>query len=498
MTERDVVRLPQVPAPVPAPEASTFDAISSRRHVLRYSEGDGRRTAMAGPHQRQLSSRYDRPILPDRDIRSRQDGNAWHVLLAALPQGWREAAKETGAAKRLRKERREDRLLRILLLHVGLGYSLKEAALRARFAGLADFTDAGLHKLVKNSKGWLHGLCVRLYKEQRLAVLPQGASQVRAADALEVVRKEGVSTFASELRGVDTVPVRKRARSRSQWRVHCSVSLPSLACDFFERTKTTGPGTSKSLARFPIRAGDHVLAGRGYWTAECIRHVAGVGGRLIVPVDDTGLLPLYEAAGQRFDLLAQATSVTRAGAFRSWATAVVVPGDDGGPAGEIAGRVWALRRSPEAIHRAHERIREDAARDGTQVQPATLRFAEYWIVFTTLPDPLFYAAHVWEWYQLCAQVELMFRYITKLAQLGRVPTNRDTSRAWVYGKLLVALLVDKLARASGEPPAHVFELVKYAILRPTPRGRRSPNGKSTYANRYHEKLEELKTIMSRC
>ena len=405
-----------------------------------------------------------------------------------MPQGWREAAKETGAAKRLRKERREDRLLRILLLHVGLGYSLKEAALRARFARLADLSGVGLHKLVKKSKGWLHGLCVRLYKEQRLAVLPQGASQVRVADAIEVVRKEGVSTLASELRGVDTAPVRKRARSRSQWRVHCSVSLPSLACDSFERTKTTGPGTSKSLARFPIRAGDHVLAGRGYWTAECIRHVASVGGRLIVPVDDTGLLPLYAAAGQPFDLLAEVTSVTRAGAFRSWATAVVVPGDDGGPAGKIAGRVWALRRSPEDIRRAHEKIREDAAREGNQVRPATLRFAEYWIVFTTFPDPLFSAENVSEWYHLCAQVELMFRYITKLAQFGRVPTNRDTSRAWVYGKLLVGLLVDKLARASGERPAHVFDLVKCAILRPTPQGRLSPNEKPTYPNQYHEQL----------
>ena len=424
--------------------------------------------------------------------------NAWHVLLPALPQDWREAAKETGALKGMRKERREDRLLRILLLHVGLGYSLKEATLRANLAGLADLSDAGLHKLVKKSKGWLPGLCARLYTEQGLAVLPPGASQVRAVDAIEVVRKEGVSTFASELLGVDAAPVRKRVRRRSQWRVHCSVSLPLLTCDFFKRTKTAGPNTGKSLERFPVRAGDDVLAGRGYCTAQGIRHVVGAGGRLIVPVDDTGSLPLYTAAGQPFDLLAEVTSVTRGGAFRSRATAVVVPEDDAGPAGEIAGRVWALRRSPEDIRRAHERIREDAAREGNQVRPTKLRLAEYWIVFTTFPDPLFSAENVWKWYDLCAQVELMFRGITKLAQFGRVPTNRDTSRAWVYGKLLVALLVDKLARASGEQPAHVFELVKHAILYPAPKGRRSSKGKPTWPNRCHEEQEELKTIMSRC
>ena len=180
--------------------------------------------------------------------------DAWEVLSAALPLGWREAAKETGAAKWLRKDRREERLLRILLLHVGLGCSLKETALRASLARLANMSDAGLHKRVKKSAGWLRELCVRLFKEQRLAVLPEGA-EVRAVDAIEVVRKVGVSTLASQLRAVDAVTVRKRARSRSQWRVHCSVSLPSLACDFFERTKTVAE--YKPLFA-PVKRRDHL------------------------------------------------------------------------------------------------------------------------------------------------------------------------------------------------------------------------------------------------
>ena len=56
---------------------------------------------------------------------------------------------------------------------------------------------------------------------------------------------------------------------------HYSVGLPSLTCDFFKLTGTEGPGTGESLAQFPIRAGDHVLADRGYSTARGIRHVAG-------------------------------------------------------------------------------------------------------------------------------------------------------------------------------------------------------------------------------
>ena len=169
---------------------------------------------------------------------------------------------------------------------------------RARQAHLADLSDVALLKRLKKSKGWLHALCVRLFEEQGLAVLPGGAFQVRAVDA---------------------TTVKEPGPSGSLWRVHYSVGLPSLACDFFKLTGTEGPGTGESLAQFPIRAGDHVLADRGYSTARGIRHVVDAGGRLIVRVN-TGSLPLCTAAGRPFDLLAAVSSVTRPAAGRSWAT----------------------------------------------------------------------------------------------------------------------------------------------------------------------------------
>ena len=299
-------------------------------------------------------------------------GEDWDVLRSFLPRDWRELAQDTGALKGLRKDKTDDNLLRTLLLHLGCGrcgHSLRETAVRARQAHLADLSDVALLKRLKKSKGWLQALCVRLFEEQGLAVIPGGAFQVRAVDA---------------------TTVKEPGPSGSLWRLHYSVGLPSLACDFFKLTRTegqgTGQGTGESLAQFPIRAGDHVLADRGYSTARGIRHVVEAGGRLIVRVN-TGSLPLHTAAGRPFDLLAAVSSVTRPVTARSWATTVVAAGDDGGPPGEIAGRVCVLRKSAEAIRLAHQKIRRDAARKGNQVQPATLRFAEYVIVFTTFPEP---------------------------------------------------------------------------------------------------------------
>ena len=110
------------------------------------------------------------------------------------------------------------------------------------------------------------------------------------------------------------------------------------------------------MAQFPIRAGDHVLADRGYSTARGIRHVADATGRLIVRVN-TGSLPLCTASGRPFDLLAAVTSVTRPGAVRSWATTVAAPGDDGGPSGDIAGRVCVLRKSAGRAESAAQVLR---------------------------------------------------------------------------------------------------------------------------------------------
>jgi len=111
----------------------------------------------------------------------------------------------------------------------------------------------------------------------------------------------------------------------------------------------------------------------------------------------------------------------------------------------VPGRVCAIRKTEEAIRIAHDKIRKEAARKGKQVQPQTLKFARYVIVFTTFPELTFPASEVLEWYRIRWQVELVFKRFKSLAQLGYLPKYDDESaKAWLYGKLLVALLVEKL------------------------------------------------------
>ena len=67
------------------------------------------------------------------------------------------------------------------------------------------------------------------------------------------------------------------------------------------------------------------------------------------------------------------------------------------------------------------------------------------IVFTTFPAAEFTAGEVLEWYRTRWQVELVFKRFKSLTELGHLPRHDEQSaRAWLYGKLFVALLVEKL------------------------------------------------------
>ena len=193
--------------------------------------------------------------------------------------------------------------------------------------------------------------------------------------------------------------------------------LPSLECGFFELTSAKGAGTGESLSRFPVQAGDPVLADRGYSTGPGLRHVADCGGRAAVRVN-TSSLRLRSADGQPFDLLGAVSSLKRAGAVGSWAATVEVEGGE-----PVAGRLCAIRKTREAARLAMAKLRRAAVRKQRRLRPETLEYAKHVIVFTTFPEADFDAAAVLRWYRLRWQVELVFKRFKSLAGLGHLPKH---------------------------------------------------------------------------
>ena len=77
--------------------------------------------------------------------------------------------------------------------------------------------------------------------------------------------------------------------------------------------------------------------------------------------------------------------------------------------------------------------------------PATLEYAKYIIVFTTFPEDSFSDFDILHWYRIRWQVELVFKRFKSIAEIGHLPKHGgDSSEAWLYGKLFVALLTERM------------------------------------------------------
>jgi hypothetical protein len=344
----------------------------------------------------------------------------WPVLLSLFPRNWVELASETEAVKGLRKDKAAEDYIRTLLLHVACGYSMRETATRAKLAGLADISDVAVLGRLRKAKDWLHSLCVELFKEEGVICSETGDFQVRLFDATNV---------------------KEPGKTGSLWRIHYSVNLPSLKCDFFKLTATKGRGTGESFFQYSIKRGDYIIADRGYSTASGIHHVVKTRKAFVMVRVNTKSLPILDFESRKFPLLERMQSIKNAGDLRSWE--VLIPGK--GDATTVSGRICAIRKSNEAIELAIKKLKRDASKHGHKIEPETFEYAKYVIVFTNWPKDSFSDAQVLEWYRIRWQVELVFKRFKSIAQLGHLPKHsEDSSEAWLYGKLFVALLTNKL------------------------------------------------------
>ena len=108
-------------------------------------------------------------------------------------------------------------------------------------------------------------------------------------------------------------------------------------------------------------------------------------------------------------------------------------------------RLCVVRKSQAAIALAQRKLQRKASKNGSQLQPETLLFAQYVMVLSTFPEAEFPAKAILEFYRFRWQIELVFKRFKQIAQLGHLPKyDDDSAKAWLYGKLFVALLTEKL------------------------------------------------------
>jgi hypothetical protein len=240
---------------------------------------------------------------------------------------------------------------------------------------------------------------------------------------------------------LDATVVSEPGKTGSQWRIHYSLRLPTLECDHFVLTSTKGVGAAERFAQFMFQAGDLVLADAGYSHPPGVQSIVEQNAAVCVRLNPHAM-PLYNQAGKRFDLTARLSGLTAPGEIAEWPVWV--------HSGEriYSGRLAAIRKSQEAIRQAEARIKDKEQR-GKKVGPLGRLCAQYVLVFTTLSATEASAEEVLDTYRLRWQIELNFKRLKSIAELGHLPKYDDrSSRAWLYGKLFIALLTEKMVRVA--------------------------------------------------
>jgi len=336
----------------------------------------------------------------------------WPLVCQLLPPGWQEQALLLGALRRARGLPDAAVLLRTLLVHLAGSCSLNETVTRAQQAGWCDISAVALFQRLRAAEPWLRWMANELWQRHPTPALPRGC-RARAIEAPTVSRPGS--------RGTD-------------WRVHFSVDLVDSQCDFIEVTEVHG---GETFRRIPVAAGDLLLGDRCYGTPPGIAHVTGAGAHVLVRVNPKSL-PLSDIEGEPFRRVAERRA-TRVGQVREWPTVVRHGGRD------YPGRLVAVQRDRWSACLERRALRRRASRKQKERSRTALFLAGYFFVGTDGSPAMRDATAVWAWSRCRWQIELYFKRMKSILGLGDLPKRReDSSRAWLHGKLLVAVRPERL------------------------------------------------------
>lgn len=341
-------------------------------------------------------------------------GQDWDVVMQMLPPHWESRALELGAVRRLRGFDSVGSLLRVLLIHLADGCSLRETVVRASAGGLADVSDVALLKRLRGCAAWFQWMTQEMAAEMALSP---------AIDTLLPGRR---------VRLVDGSSVCEPGATGSTWRLHYALDLRTLSCD---EVHVTEASIGESLTRFAINRGDVIMADRGFANRRGLRHVVKHNADAVLRANLVSL-PLRGQDEKPLELV-PLLRVLAIGQAADWPACVH------DTLGVMPVRVCAYRKTVAQTMAAQKALQQEARKKKRNLRAETLEGAGYVIVVTTLKEPS--AAAIMEFYRRRWQIELAFKRLKSLLQLGHLKKiDPNGAQAWLQGKLLVACLIEKL------------------------------------------------------
>jgi hypothetical protein len=364
----------------------------------------------------------------------------WQALRIHLPEQYeglaiehRQLLTQYGNAK----IRDADTLLRFILLHVGANLPLRQTVAVMAEAGGPRLSPMRLHKKMARAAPYLRALVERMVSWPVEGAPEQWGGYVFAAvDATVVCGPGAIGTDA---------------------RIHTKLRVADVSLAAVEVTDETG---GETFCRFAWEPGELAVADRAYFTPRGIQHVLDAGAHVLVRYRLDGAV-LHDDRGDVLDVL-DAAAHLEVGQTMDLDVAIKLPQ-------RVApGRLIAYRLPDDAADRARERLRREK---GTHLSARVFEAAKYVLLFTTAARSRLDAVRCLSAYRLRWQIELQFKRWKSLCGFDLLPNWRDdTTLAWLYAKVLLGALLDRMASIPTElsPPERRTPVDRHTrlVLRP--------------------------------
>ena len=340
----------------------------------------------------------------------------WEEILTLLPAGWEEQARQCGALVRRRGIRSARELLQLNLAYAVGDWSLRQVGAWASLSGVAEISDVAILKRLRQCTTWLESLVAHLLSQVQPEPLP-----------------------AVRLRLVDATTISRPGSHGTDWRLHLSLNVGAMRVDSLTLTDAKG---GEGLCNFDLLPAEIIVADRAYGYVNSLAKVLTSGSACVVRVrwKDTAA---YTHQGQSFDVIAWLRRTFTTAELDTQAVELHLTT----PQGTFPLRLVACPLPPAAVERAKARLRRQAQKKQTQPMPESLLVAGFVLLVTNLPVVHWATAQVAALYRLRWQVELYFKRLKSIMHLDHLRArDPQLARTYLLGKLLAALLLDRLAQ----------------------------------------------------
>ena len=356
----------------------------------------------------------------------------WELLAHFFPEGWESKAKELGAITRLRKFNSVSDLLRLLLIHLADGCSMREATTRAKHGHLIDISDVALLKRLRVSSEWFRWMSLELLKRRGLSFEPP----------------KMISQY--NIRSVDASVISEPGSTGTDWRLHYCIKLFGLQCDQFILSRQD---IGESFVNFKIQEKDLMIGDRAYGRLNGLSHVKNHGGFFIARLKNKAF-KIYNQKSREINLLDE---------LKELSIGDIIDIDIKANTKEFPDfemRLCAIRKSDAEAEKSMKKAKQEQNKKQRTINPETIELHRYVILITSLPKEI-PAHNILELYRIRWQIEIAFKRLKSILGLGHLPKVDDKScRAWLHGKMFVALLAQSIV-----DEGHFFSPWGYPVRR---------------------------------